>query len=424
MSTPLPSVLADLRTAYHGFVGIAQETRLLFAALSRMGLPRLGGLASGISFRAPQAGRPADPFGQVLQTSRMLTAQDTGRLDVPWTAWLPRRLRPALIQRLTGLAELRRIETLDYPIDPAAFGDWLWTTLFDRTLPSSERALLGRATFYATQLGHENARHLCFLPPRFQRHLATEGWDVFLSNTLTPYRVAPGTRTVVRYYDALPLLSPHTVGEPWAVARSHAALLARNMAAGATLVCASGPVRDDLLRMFPGAASRAVTIPVMLPPDLRPDPASPDAVRAILARHAVGGGSVPEDGAALVLAVSTLEPRKNYLRLFQAFDQARHHTTRPARLVVVANPGWRGEAETQELRRLVQAGVAHPPPGRAVGRVAPALHRSALRGRAEPRRRVRLLGRRGQGVRHAGPGVRHSRAPLGLRRGRAVFRPV
>ena len=294
----------------------------------------------------------------------MLTAQDTGRLDVRWAGLLPRRLRAALIQRLTGLAELGRTETLGYPVDPALFGDWLWTTLFDRTLPPSERALLGRAAFYATQLGHENARHLCFLPPRFQRRLATEGWDVFLSPGLTPYRVAPGTRTVVRYYDALPLLSPHTVGEPWALGRSHAVLLARNMAAGATMVCPSEPVRDDLLRLFPprlfpGAERRVVTIPVMLPPGLRPDPAPPEAVRAILARHAVGSGPVPDDDAALVLAVSTLEPRKNYRRLFEAFDIARQAANRPMRLVVVANPGWRGEADARELRRLVEAGVAH-----------------------------------------------------------------
>ena len=313
-----------------------------------------------MSFRARQKDRAADPFGQTLQTSRMLTAQDTGRLDVPWAGFLPPRLRSMLVQRLTGLAELGRVETLDYPVDPAVFSDWLWTTLFDRTLPASERSLLERAAFYATQLGHENARHLCFLPSRFQRRLATKGWNVFLSTGLTPYRVSPGTRTVVRYYDALPLLSPHTVGEPWALGRSHAMLLARNMAAGVTMVCASEPVRDDLLRLFPDAVGRVVTIPVMLPADLRPDPVPPQAVRTILARYAVNGAPVPkEDGTALVLAVSTLEPRKNYLRLFQAFERARQASARPVRLVIVANPGWRGEAEARELRRLVETGAAY-----------------------------------------------------------------
>lgn len=350
------SVLADLRTAYHGYAGIPGETRLLFATLSRLGLKRLGGLASGVSFRARQGGRPADPFGRTLQISRMLVAQDTGRLDVRFAGLLPRRLHAALIRRLAGLAELGRAETLDYPIDPAVFGDWLWTTLFDRTLPAADRALLDRATFFATQLGHENARHLCFLPPRFQRRVATEGWDVFLSNSVTPYRVSPGTRLVVRYYDALPILSPHTVGEPWAHGRSHATLLARNMAAGATMVCGSEPVRDDLLRLFPRAEARVVTIPVMLPPDLRPDPAPAAAIHAILARH--GTAAVPDDGAAIVLAVSTLEPRKNYLRLFQAFSLARDAAARPVRLVVVANPGWRSDAEQRELRRLVEAGAA------------------------------------------------------------------
>ena len=355
-------MLADLRPAYHGFAGIAQETRLLFAMLSRLGLRRLGGLASGVSFRARQPPMPADPFARAVQQARLLIAQDSGSLSVRGAALLPAGLRGRLIRRLAVLAELGGHETLDQPIDPAMFGDWLWMTLFDRTLPPGERGLLERATFYATQLGYENARHLSFLPARFQRRLATDGWDVFLSCNVSPYRVSPGTRPIVRYYDALPILSPHTVGDPGPHLRSHATLLARNMQQGASFVCASEPVRQDLLRLFPTAERRVTTIPVMLPELRAAPPATRPAVRAILDQRAsdVTGPARPAAGEPrLVLAVATLEPRKNYPKLFQAFGIARQMLSAELRLVVVGNPGWRSEAEVAQLRRLVAAGAAH-----------------------------------------------------------------
>ena len=43
------------------------------------------------------------------------------------------------------------------------------------------------------------------------------------------------------------------------------------------------------------------------------------------------------------MAVSTLEPRKNYLKLFHAFEIAKRITSQPMQLLIVANPGW-GEA--------------------------------------------------------------------------------
>ncbi len=379
----------DLRPCYEGFAGIPQEARLLWAMFARMGLPRFGGLASGLHYT--HRFRPTrTAFDGVLAQTQALIAQDTQRQHWPMPlSLLPARVRGPLFNPWMVFSEGLRAEKLALQIDPVRFEDYLWMKLFDNTLPSSDRALIGRAEYFMTELGHEYARSFSILPRILQRRLDCEGWGVFFAASVTPYRVAPGTAMVVRYYDALPLLSPHTIGAPWMHALSHARMLHRNMRDGALFVCDSEPVRQDLLGLFPGAEAQVHTIPVIVSSGFYPDPQPERVVRTILARRrsAVTSGRDAKAGAdgaesvlpqlappqstptrrtrpagplpKLFLAVGTLEPRKNYLKLFRAFDQACGLTSMPMQLVIVANKGWRSNLEMTELKRMVTEGVVH-----------------------------------------------------------------
>jgi glycosyltransferase involved in cell wall biosynthesis len=239
--------------------------------------------------------------------------------------------------------------------------------LFDRTLAPHDRRVLQRAEFFATELGHEYARSLSMLPRPFQRRVHSEGWDVFFAATVSPYLPARGTSLMIRYYDALPLLSPHTVGEPWPHALSHGRMLQRNMEDGASFYCDSEPVREDLLRLFPQSESRVHTIPVTVAPEYGPDVRPESELRTILIRRRCAATAADrprtpdkaEKLPKLFMAVSTLEPRKNYLKLFRAFEIARSLTTEKMQLLIVANPGWRSEAELAELKALVREGTYH-----------------------------------------------------------------
>jgi glycosyltransferase involved in cell wall biosynthesis len=367
------SLLVDLRPCYGGFAGIPQELRLLVALFARMGLKRLGGLASGTLFVAPparrrHAARPT-PLDSVLAQAAALIEQDTGRHHLPagLAAILPGPLR-ARVHVLAGMLAARRgTDPLDRRLDPRLFEDFLWTRLFDKTLPPASRALLQRIEFIATALGHENARSLSLLPARFQPRLDTGGWDLFFAAMVSPYRLHPATAAMVRYYDALPLLSPHTISEPWRHAHSHARMLQRNMDAGAHFYCDSEPVRGDLLTLFPAAEARVHTIPALVAPDYRPDPRADAELGGLLARRASpdtapaqrrpdAPGTRPPK---LFMAVSTLEPRKNYLVLFRAFERARRMTSQPIRLLVAANTGWRSADELRALALMVADGAAH-----------------------------------------------------------------
>ncbi len=359
-----PSVLMDLRPCYEGFAGIPQEIRTLFAMFTEFRLRRFGGFASGIHYSSRHM-KARTPFDRIVAQNRAVIAQDSQRHHLsPLFKALPSGLRRRLFRYYLSLSEFGRSERLDLPLDPAVFDDYIWMKLFDRTLEASERPILGRAEFIMAELGHEYARSLSLLPRPFQRRVRTEGWDVFFAGSVSPYRVAPGTAMIVRYYDALPLLSPHTIGEPWPHARSHGRMLERNMEDGAFFFADSEPVRDDLLRMFPHAERRVRTIPAVVASGYVPEACSREQLRTIFRRRSTTplppvGREEAEATPRYFLAVSTLEPRKNYLKLFRAFEIAKRISREPIQLVVVANKGWRADAELDELRALVREGACH-----------------------------------------------------------------
>ena len=367
MSQPLPSVLIDLRPCYEGYAGIPQETRLLFALFARMDLPRFGGLMSGIHYtsRRPRHVRTASE--RVVAQTRVLISQDTKRQHWPTALemTLPGFAKRRLFKSYLAFSELYRRERLDLPIEPALFEDFIWTKLFEKTLSPQDRVLVQRAEYFATELGHEYARSLSLLPTMFRKRIDTRGWDLFFAATVSPYLPSPGTSTIIRYYDALPLLSPHTVGEPWPHAMSHARMLARNIRQGASFFCDSEPVRGDVLRLFPEAERRVHTIPVLIAPEYRPEVRPQRDLKTILGRRASPATAPkapvqpPAELPRLIMAVSTLEPRKNYLKLFHAFEIARRMTTQPMQLLIVANPGWRSDTELKELQALVREGAYH-----------------------------------------------------------------
>ena len=362
-----PALMMDLRPCYEGYAGIPQEARLLFAMFSGFRLSRFAGLASGVHFTSRRRRKvQISPFERTLEQTKALISQDTKRSHWPIGAGmlLPGSVRRRIFKPYLLLSEMFRKEHLDLRIDPRLFEDYIWMKLFERTLSPRDRYIVQRAEYFATEMGHEYARSLSMLPRPFQRRLNTKGWDLFFAASVSPYRLAAGTSMMIRYYDALPLLSPHTVGEPWPHALSHARMLQRNIKGGASFYCDSEPVRQDLLSLFPKAEPRVHTIPVTISSDYYPDRKPEPEVQAILARRPNAETATVKARPAvrlpkLFMAVSTLEPRKNYLKLFRGFEIAQSMTSEPIQLLIVANKGWRSDEERDELRVMVRQGSYH-----------------------------------------------------------------
>jgi alpha-1,3-rhamnosyl/mannosyltransferase len=109
--------------------------------------------------------------------------------------------------------------------------------------------------------------------------------------------------------------------------------LAARRAAG--FICNSDATRDDLLSRYPDLAERSVAIPLGV--DERFAHATPGDAPA---RHGLDGD--------YVLAVGTLEPRKNLPRLVEAFLGLPDDLRARHRLAIAGRPGW-ADARLQEL---------------------------------------------------------------------------
>jgi hypothetical protein len=203
--------------------------------------------------------------------------------------------------------------------------------------------------------------------------LDTRGFDVMVAETPYPGRVAPGTRMVVRYHDAIPLLMPHTIADREYHRASHYQALDRNVRDGAWFACVSDATRHDLVSIYPAAEARSVTIHNMVSHHYYPEDSSPALVPEILRtrRNASFDGEVganarrgPGDATTgraptYLLMVSTIEPRKNHLSLLSAWERLRSALDADLRLVLVGAVGWESEPIVRRLKPWVKRGGVH-----------------------------------------------------------------
>ena len=156
---------------------------------------------------------------------------------------------------------------------------------------------------------------------------ATRECDAFLSTN--SYLTAWFTRvpTVVVVHDLVAFIEGASAQSR--AARIERATIARAMRRAAGLQCVSDATRTDLVARFPDVAPRAFTVPLAADARFREAGADP----AVLARH----GLQPQ---RYVLAVGTLEPRKNLPRLIAAWTQVDDVVRRDAVLALVGPRGW------------------------------------------------------------------------------------
>jgi glycosyltransferase involved in cell wall biosynthesis len=140
---------------------------------------------------------------------------------------------------------------------------------------------------------------------------------------------------------------------PWAARRARA------------ITAISQATADDLGRRFPVTLGKTTVTPLAADPSFGAHPAAP--ARAIAARHGIAG--------PYVLAVGTLEPRKNLPRLIEAFATLPADVRGDHVLALVGAAGW----ETAGTQRSIaaHAGLVH-----ALGHVSDADLHGLYRGAA------------------------------------------
>lgn len=354
-------VLVDLSHAAAGHVGIAQDIRLVFRMLCDVAAPS-GLLMPTGRHDLPRLRPDADPAA----TAAVLH-------------WMARNWANAPLRRgLRVPFEVRAQLQSAFALAPLAVGqeDAMWRILFAATLGPADRAAVLSRPFFATDLAVARIIDRTMLGLRAlgapfasrlgMQRLAADGFDAVLFCMPRPVALPPGVTPIMRFHDAVPVTDTDTVIS-WQTGTAHQALV-RACPAGAMFACNSPQSLEALLVLDPRRAGSAMVVPCALaPPVVSAEALAALETGAVIARHlsfrALGEAAPAPAGwqalgtAPYVIAVSTVEPRKNYPALLAAFERVRARVNPELRLVIVGGSGWRDEAVMAAMRPGVASGA-------------------------------------------------------------------
>jgi hypothetical protein len=340
-----------LRPALDGHSGIPQETRLLFRGMAGMqgvdvvglilssnlvveeGLPVRGG---ALVDRIPEEQR-IDRLSRVVVSLQQGAASH--RLE-HWRRRVLRLVRPIGAVLMSAIG--RRVPLGGF--DPTHFEDFIWRGFFAKSLPDDDFQLVTSRTFRVLRWPWSSLHAIGVGTAQLGRalyaKLDTRGLDVFIVETPFPGRASRGTRMVVRYHDAIPLLMPHTIKDRGYHRAAHYRALMRNVADGAWFACVSEATRQDLISVVPQVAARSITIPNMVSHHFHEEEGDASRIREIVwARKnrsapfaggaPVAEGDVEDRTIPYLLMVGTIEPRKNHLPPPRCMGEASYPRARP-----------------------------------------------------------------------------------------------
>lgn len=369
-------VLLEMRPALEGYAGIPQETRLLFRGLRMIdGIEVEGMIQTSMRTLARGTKKSRGYFSVRLSEARKfnrysrvivsMAEKPYGTIFAKGVGWIQRWLTSAWLT-LSILTRLDKIKLTRF--ESRHFEDFIWRTFFSKTLPASDFGLVTSANYKICSVPwhtmHVSGLNTINLQasPSYPR-LDTAGVDIFIAQTPYPARINRNTALVVRYHDAIPVLMPHTIPDKSLHQATHFYALMSNVKSGAYFACVSEATRNDLLKLFPEAADRAVTIHNMVSNHYYKEDSPFDRVAGIIRARLHEGDAAKgidvnptfftlrekenfykralgQEHFKYLLIVSTIEPRKNHIRLLAAWEVLKSGVDPELKLVIVGGLGW------------------------------------------------------------------------------------
>lgn len=363
-------VLQDLSLAMLGYSGIPQDTRLMFKTFARLPKVEVTGLLSemGPGFTKRASTRRFDAKQREVFNGSMFLLGVSGIETDRAGSRLARIKRRVMSLRdpfvRFGVA----------PINFKSLDDAIWRLFFEKSLAPEDRAKILDQNFALTNLTFVNFLQRFESSRFFRPRLQTRGYDFLVTSEPRPIQVDPGTRHIARFHDAIPLTDADMFDSVNVV--STAFNMVYRSSPNAIFCCVSQPSEEALLRIFPQVRGRTTTIPNALP-EIEPDNARVMPVIEIVRARASGASfGNDEERTSLresalgqlsgdkpfryILAVSTLEPRKNFSSIVRAWERVRYQHDPDLKLVIVGRPGWRYEPTLAAMRpRILEGSLLH-----------------------------------------------------------------
>ncbi|HKZ82773.1 MAG TPA: glycosyltransferase family 1 protein [Anaerolineae bacterium] len=179
--------------------------------------------------------------------------------------------------------------------------------------------------------------------------LATGRLDLFHSPDFTLPPVLPGARTLLTVHDLSFIRDPDSAVPSLRKFLDRA--VRRSVARAGRVLADSQATKDDLVELFGVPAGKIDVLLSGVDARFRPI-RDPSALAAVRAKYHLGNGR-------LILSVGTIQPRKNYVRLIQAFGrvagrwgQIGSDLLGDVNLVIAGGKGWMFDDIFAEVTRL------------------------------------------------------------------------
>ncbi len=341
-------ILIDLSLCLHPYSGMGHETRLLLKALSQREGMEVTGLIYGRHWRNQLHNLywGKNPSRQLMNQAAFLDqviAKPPSRKGLGWVADKLRLMSRFLWKTNYRLQKLASDQLFNV----------IWRNYLHYSLEPSDYPVLSKLDYVISEITSavyvERVKRGMRLP-----FLDTRGYDIIIFPDSTPVRVSSGTRKLIRFYDMVPLLLPDTLQERGHISYYHKSIEACRK--DSLYICCSTAAQKDLQRWYPSAGKRSRVIPCITTSAFYPD-VRPEEVPGIISRRFDSSWSIrlngrsragldhlQQNGAAsefrYLLAVSTIEPRKNYVNLLRAFEKVRTDN-KSIHLVIVGSLGWK-----------------------------------------------------------------------------------
>jgi glycosyltransferase involved in cell wall biosynthesis len=164
------------------------------------------------------------------------------------------------------------------------------------------------------------------------------GVSTYFANHFLP-AAFPGIKLVAWAHDIIPILFPHSFMEDAKANFNHVVDIFRK---ADHIFSNSEKTKEDLLMHLKIDPRRVTVTGIDVAEKL--DPPGLEIVNAVLKKF-----NLPHD---VILCVGTLEPRKNHLRLVQAYHHVLRADGQAPNLVLVGKPGWSYQGVLDEIARL------------------------------------------------------------------------
>ncbi len=365
------NVLLDVSFGALGYSGIPQDSRLMYSTLAQAPQVNVTGLFFPLGRAVPSVVRQRNSkeIDRVASSSLLIADMAEGRnLSLRGLARPAHALRVLSYFRhlLAGSCRLWEV-----PMD--ILGDTVWRLLFEKTLSEAQRVMVQQGRFVTGNLSLTQVadRTLAF-SPLGPLKMPTDAYDFAIFHDSRRIKVSPNTRKLIRYHDPIPVTQPDTVG------RTHTNLHIRALrycAEDSFYVCNSEPVREELIRLEPQLENRSIAIPYRIEQAQTPPDQEIPALEIVRTRlsfislgHApssrvterveneIQSAAERQDQPKYILAVSELEPRKNFIGVIRAWERLLATRDKNLKLIIVGNPGWSDEKILAAMKPRVAAG--------------------------------------------------------------------